>query len=496
MTDSGEIFFPGRGWAVDYLKAIKGTTTVSPTAALRPSTGGSGSGTATGLPKATTADIATLLGYVSDAKAIYKTGYATYDKAADKFTETATLKDDLKAAKALLAEIEKAQDKIAQGFADAKGLVFATGKVKTDTLAKLTAEEKTLDAKRVKYTGIVDDLETQIAEAAKPETNVLTNATKVAAETAAPLVTPVAPPVVNSNTAPNPSAQPGAWDTGVNGTARQTISKPQSGLALTYNVGSVKDAYFTNAKDYLKETTYKGNNPNLVTKAAQLWRSAGNSKGMFVMTNPVKNKSGITPAGGDPGNGAGWSYEAAWVKWGFQFLYNPATVSMTYQIGPAVDIGYLASGQEGANLMGTDGSFSTISFELILNRMSDMKYYNKNGLLTEAGKEQYGDHLPTARDQMLIYNRGTMYDLEYLLRTASGGTLIQQSWLRGITADLGFTGAVPIELHLGKNLRYWGTLASLEVNHTIFNEKMIPVFTSVNLTFARLIDPPKKPGTK
>jgi hypothetical protein len=169
---------------------------------------------------------------------------------------------------------------------------------------------------------------------------------------------------------------------------------------------------------------------------------------------------------------------------------------MTYQIGPAVDIGFLASGQEGANLMGTDGSFSTITFEILLNRMADMKYYNKNGTLTEAGKEQYGDNIPTVRDQMLIYNRGTMYDLEYLLRTASGGTLIQQSWLRGVTADLGFTGAVPIELHLGKNLRYWGTVAGLEVNHTIFNEKMVPVFSTVSITFARLIDPPKKPGTK
>jgi hypothetical protein len=480
-------------WLNNFLK--QSGTDVSPSNALSPGAP-AGNILLTGKTFATESDLSTLSGYAARAQTIFNNGKEIYLKARDKFTETAALKDDLTAAKAFLTEIEKAQQKVSDGLSYADKLFWISTNAKNKALKDLKDEQGVLDAKHVKYSGIVDDLKAQIAALPKPEDNKNNSASKVASDTPSPLTTPAAPPVLNSNTAPVPSDTAGTAGNDVNTVNPQTIDKPSSAIHLTYNVGAVKDAYFSSAKDYLKETTYKGNTPSLITKAAQLWRSAGNSKGMFVMTNPVKNLSGVTPAAGNPGGGAGWSYEAAWVKWGFQFLYNPATVSMTYPIGPAVDYGYLASGQEGANLMGTDGSFGTITFEIILNRMSDMKYYNKTGLLTEAGKEQYGDHVPTARDQMLIYNRGTMYDLEYLLRTAGAGATIQNTWLRGYTADLGFTAAQPIELHLGKNLRYWGSLAAIDVNHTIFNENMIPVFTSVQLTFARLIEPSKKPGSK
>jgi len=162
-------------------------------------------------------------------------------------------------------------------------------------------------------------------------------------------------------------------------------------------------------------------------------------------------------------------------------------------MAPAVDLSILTSGQEGANLVGTDGNYSTISFEVIINRMFDMKYFNKNGLLTEAGKLQYGQYTPNAKDQQDIFHKGTMYDVEYLLRTASQGALIQKSWLRGITADLGYIGVAPIELHLGKSLRFWGMLSGMTVNHTIFNEKMIPIFTSLELTFSRYPEPAAVP---
>ena len=481
----------GTTWNDDYAavqQAIRGNNTgfkaLTPTVTIPNSFGNPSDMTA--------ANTALVLGYKIAAEIISAKGWQTYDKASDKFSTTASLNDDLKAAKAYLAEIEKAIDKASAGLTASNNLKWTDAQAKIDTESKLNKTFSVLSNKRVKYVAIIDDLQTQIAE--KKST---------VAVTPAPIVTPAvtvpyaAPPAVNENISPTatpPSqGQPGAWDTGVNGTARQTISKPKSGLELTYNVGSVRDAYFSTAKDYLKDTTYRGNNPSLVTRAAALFKTATNSKGMFVMTNPIRNK--VTPTG-TAGEQGGWSAEAAWVKWGFQFLYNPATVNMTYQIGPSVDVGYLTSGQEGANLAGTDGAFSTISFDIIINRMPDMKFYNKNGTLTTEGKEQYGDRIPTVKDQMDIYNKGTMYDLEYLLRTASGGTLIQDTWLRGVTADLGYTGAIPMELHLGKSMRYWGSLAALDVNHTIFNERMIPVFTSVTLTFSRLIEPPKKPGSK
>lgn len=487
----------GTSWANDYLKAV-GNSNAGTSKALTSSAGIPPVYMGHDTPPAPTlyggnqdaANTILVLGLKKSGEQISTAGYQTYDKASDKFVTTSSLKDDLAAAKAYLTELEKAQEKIQEGLTTADNLTWTSNSAKTTVVSQLNADSRSLDAKRVKYVAIIDDLQSQIN--AKNANVVVPVAPPVTSTVAVPVETP--PPAINQNISPTatpPSeGQAGAWDTGVNGTARTTISKPKSGLELTYNVGSVRDAYFSTAKDYLKETTYRGNNPSLVTRAAALFKSAGNSKGMFVMTNPLPNK--VIPTG-NAGESAGWSAEAAWVKWGFQFLYNPATVNMTYQIGPAVDIGYLASGQEGANYTGTDGSFSTISFELIINRMPDMKYYQKSGLLTAAGKEQYGDHIPTAKDQIDIYTKGTMYDLEYLLRTASSGTLIQNTWLRGTTADLGYLGAQPIELHLGKNLRYWGTISSLEVNHTIFNEKMVPVFTSVSLTFSRLVEPPKKP---
>jgi putative thioredoxin len=70
---------------------------------------------------------------------------------------------------------------------------------------------------------------------------------------------------------------------------------------------------------------------------------------------------------------------------------------------------------------------------------------------------------------------GTMYDVEYLLRTLLGYTL--KSYLRNNqTADMGYLGARPVELHLGKSLRYLGTVTSLRIEHVIFNEQMVPLF--------------------
>ena len=68
------------------------------------------------------------------------------------------------------------------------------------------------------------------------------------------------------------------------------------------------------------------------------------------------------------------------------------------------------------------------------------------------------------------------------------GVTIDSS-LRNIkTADLGWVGAMPVELHLGPGLRYWGTLAGLTVNHVLFNERMVPMFSTVRIDFNRLPD--------
>jgi hypothetical protein len=84
-----------------------------------------------------------------------------------------------------------------------------------------------------------------------------------------------------------------------------------------------------------------------------------------------------------------------------------------------------------------------------------------------------------------------MYDIEYLLRTLMGTTM--SSYLRGEnTADMGWLPAIPVELHLGKSLRYLGTINNINLNHIIFDERMVPLFTTVDIGFARLPDYPVK----
>lgn len=409
-----------------------------------------------------------------------------YAAAQDKAAETTSLKDDLKAAKVYLASIETAIQKNSQAQDTANSVTYSSTAAKTNQLAKLTTQQSGLSAAHTAAQATIDSLNAQIATIVPP--NTITDKVKT------PDSTPVPPPGQSLNFSPTANETNTTPDVQVESVSEiPTISRPSANLALTYNAGTVADAYFSSNVDYLKETTYRGNTPQKIERAVQLFNSSANSKGMFVMTNPVQNKAFNAPSSASPGGGAGWSYDAAWVKWGFQFLYNPATITMNYAMAPAVDLSILTSGQEGANLVGTDGNYSTISFEVIINRMFDMKYFTKDGLLTEAGKLQYGQYTPNAKDQQDIFHKGTMYDVEYLLRTASQGALIQKSWLRGITADLGYIGVAPIELHLGKSLRFWGMLSGMTVNHTIFNEKMIPIFTSLELTFSRYPEPAAVP---
>jgi hypothetical protein len=45
-----------------------------------------------------------------------------------------------------------------------------------------------------------------------------------------------------------------------------------------------------------------------------------------------------------------------------------------------------------------------------------------------------------------------------------------------------------LELHLGNSMRYRGRISDLEVSHTIFNSRMVPLFSTVRISFARIND--------
>jgi len=189
-------------------------------------------------------------------------------------------------------------------------------------------------------------------------------------------------------------------------------------------------------------------------------------------------------------------------KYGFKFLYNPNTVQMNWGSIMATDPVFEASGKDQfipgtANLVA-----STIDFSLVLNRIQDFTYLNANGLINSKDNPYGTFALPqgvTNQNAELkkIYEKGTMYDLEYLFRTMHGNgayvsyeSILQQ----GVTADPGWLPVRPIELHLGNKLRYRVRISSLSVSHTIFNARMIPLLSTVTVSCARYWDGPHNLG--
>jgi hypothetical protein len=199
--------------------------------------------------------------------------------------------------------------------------------------------------------------------------------------------------------------------------------------------------------------------------------------------------------------------------YGFKFLYNPTTVQMGWGVSSEVNPTYEALGQDAATPLAAGLIQSTISFELLLNRIEDFKYIDENGLknvqtgtqtknrfisetagivsesIPVLGKISNPYPYPVADSELkLIYNKGTMYDLEYLFRTLMGFNTKIMSSLNGETSDRGWLTNLSIELHLGSGLRYRVRVSSLDVQHIMFNERMTPILSKVIMTCTRYAD--------
>ncbi|CAB4128762.1 hypothetical protein UFOVP111_75 [uncultured Caudovirales phage] len=260
---------------------------------------------------------------------------------------------------------------------------------------------------------------------------------------------------------------------------------------LQYNASAVKEAYFSTASNFTSRVQGPVNIPTAgeggtqPPKAADLWRSVNNSKGMIVTSEQVLK------AWNSSTNKTSTSDSFDNHNYGFQFQYNPGTVAMSYYTSPNVDVTMITSGTEMFNLAGVSGSQGSVSFQVVINRILDMQYYTSDGALKDnvSGGDIYSIPPKTVEEYKALYDHGTMYDVEFLLRVLMGTTM--NSYLRGErTADMGWLPAVPVELHLGKNLRYLGTVNNINLNHVIFDSRMVPVFTTVDIGFARLPDYP------
>jgi hypothetical protein len=177
--------------------------------------------------------------------------------------------------------------------------------------------------------------------------------------------------------------------------------------------------------------------------------------------------------------------------YGFKFLYNPTSISMAWGIVEQFSPQFEATGQDKASAISVGLMKSAVTFSLMLNRMGDMAYLNSQGLI--AGVNPYpGTTEPAAKELQMIYKRGTMYDLEYLFRATGGYSAQYHSTMLGdVTADKGWLQPMPVELHLGDGLRYLVRVSALDVQHMIFNERMVPLLTTVNVTCTRYFDGPE-----
>jgi len=260
---------------------------------------------------------------------------------------------------------------------------------------------------------------------------------------------------------------------------------------FSYNIGCVRDAYFSKRQSFHQALTpnAKGSikdSPVTIASSEELWSRAGTNKGMITLFMPKDTGMGldaVTPVEGSPYS------PKEWEKYGFQFHYNPTSIDMVYSGAPNTDAALEMSGQEKFNLIGAQVSQSTLALDIVLNRVADMKYYDEKGRIKASVPDRdnlYAPRFPSPTEQLEIYKKGTMYDVEFLLSTVIGYKI--ETKYRGRTADVGWLSGRPVTLNLGKGLKYLGYINAFSVKHVIFNEKMVPVFSTLSLNFNRIPD--------
>ena len=181
------------------------------------------------------------------------------------------------------------------------------------------------------------------------------------------------------------------------------------------------------------------------------------------------------------------------LQWGYQFMYNPESISYTTSDGSGIDWTY-GSKDKSVVISGSQN----VSFDLLINRIPDMNYWaalNGEG----ANQARYNQVTPAAaygrqlEDVEIkgIMKRGTEYDIEFLYRVLTGDPLPKSLLLEpgyaatALTSDIGYITKVPVWLYLHDNMRFFGSVSSIQVMHRIFDQNMVPTLTRMSVTFTR-----------
>lgn len=173
--------------------------------------------------------------------------------------------------------------------------------------------------------------------------------------------------------------------------------------------------------------------------------------------------------------------------YGFRFVYNPTTIQYATAMNTQID--WLLSSNDPANVIGGN---TQVNFTLYLNRIADMTelkaLYEKPGT--------YSANYPrtlTEREIQGILHRGTEYDIEFLYRCVNGTPKPSDNGLltyktqdgAALTSDFGYITGTPVWIKLHNNMRFKGSLSSISVNHVMFSLDMVPILTTVDISFIR-----------
>lgn len=286
---------------------------------------------------------------------------------------------------------------------------------------------------------------------------------------------------------------------------KATTPKLNDDGAPKINISATKENYFSSIEGSVNTALERGVNFPIsvndatLLKAANLWKSGVSNKGIIKTWQAPGGYTNtqLTDTGGTLVNSNQTSLDST-VR-GFQFHYNPGSITMAYKGVPDVDVSMYSANIERFNLMGPTTNQSTISFSLVINRMTDAHYMEDpaNGVFKKTSLGDYStvyNRAPVSgkyNELKAIYEQGTMYDIEFFLRVLLGFQI--KSALRntsngGLTADMGWVSPRPVELHLGNNLKYVVFIGGFEVQHVIFNDRMVPIFSTVSLTMNRVPD--------
>ncbi len=247
-----------------------------------------------------------------------------------------------------------------------------------------------------------------------------------------------------------------------------------------YNAPMVNSAYF--GMENIQSRLLDGNHVDQgnFTDARQAWQGVQGGRGTIQMDKKFLQSFTSTDF-------ADSKFDLQ--KYGFKFLYNPNTVSMAWGLMNSMDPTFQASQLDKFQVVSTALMSSTVSFELVLNRIADFNYLDETGLRPSAKSPYPLDVSP--EDLKEIYQKGTMYDLEYFFKTVNGPSGTFVSGLNGSTADRAWMRPQFVELHLGNAMRYRVRIGEFAVNHIMFNDRMVPIFSSVKITCSRMNDGPE-----